>query len=151
MWADVVLDAERRFALVLAIWAIAVGLASALVILATARRGSSSGIVRGFGVASAGIATLELFVALLRLHDAALRDVAATARLEHLVWLALGMSVGVGAAGACVILTARRLRAARAATHGDADVAMGAGTALGLHGIALAFLLAHLASAIVSR
>lgn len=151
MWADVVLDAERRFALALAIWAITVGLVSLLVITWTARRGSSLGVVRGFGVASAGLATLELLAALARLHDTALRDVAATARLEHLVWLALGMSVGVGVAGACVIFTARRLRVVSATPRGDADVAMGAGTALGLHGIALAFLLAHLASAIVSR
>ena len=105
MWADTLLAAEQLYLVRLVFW----GAASVLVGTALlawhliGRRGSS--LVQHFAIQTAawGVAELALGAAAYAL--LALRDVASATRLDRLLWLNIGLSVGFMLAGVVLAVT----------------------------------------------
>jgi hypothetical protein len=100
LFADSLLQLERDFLLRLAIWAHISVLAGALLLLWLARRGARSPLLFHFAVQTAAWGAFAVALAVLQWHGLALRDLAAATRLDHLLWLAVGLDVGGIAVGA---------------------------------------------------
>jgi hypothetical protein len=132
MWADTLLLAERAHLLRLTLW----GGASLLVgtaVLAMLRLGRQrSPLLEHFGIQSAAWGTIVLSLALFGRHSLSLRDLASATRLDRMLWLNIGLSIGFVLVGLTLVVigwrAVRRLGL------------VGAGIAVVLQGIALALL-----------
>ena len=132
MWADTLLLAERAHLLRLALW----GGASLLIgtaIVAMLRMGrQQSPLLEHFGIQSAAWGTIVLSLALFRQHSLSLRDLASATRLDRMLWLNLGLSIGFVLVGLTLVVigwrAVRRLGL------------VGAGIAVVLQGVALTLL-----------
>jgi hypothetical protein len=100
LFADSLLQLEHDFLLRLAIWAHLSVLAGALLLLWLARRGERSPLLVHFAVQTAAWGAFAAALVVLQWHGLALRDLAAATRLDHLLWLAVGLDLGGVAVGA---------------------------------------------------
>lgn len=101
MWADVILHAEQQHVLYLLLWSAGSILAGTAVgVLVLARRQVNTRLLGHFAAQTAAWGLAELVAAAIEWHGLALRDLSATARLEHSLWFGSGLALGVAAAGA---------------------------------------------------
>jgi len=132
VWADVILSAERQYLLRVLGWgALSILLGTALVVLLAARR-IRSPLLTHFAlqtVAWGAVIALIAGVAWSGLH---LRDVGGAARLERLLWMRIGLDVGLIGVGATLIFTGR--------ATGRRMHFIGAGVAIVVQGMALLLL-----------
>jgi hypothetical protein len=142
VWADTILAAEQQHLLRMLIWAaLSIVAGTAIVTLLTVRR-TESALLAHFAYQTAAWGVVVGAVAAVSWHSLRLRDLAGAARLEHLVWLNVGLAVAYAAAGAVLAVTAWKL--------GRRLGAVGAGTAIVVQGLAL-FVLELQFAAAVSR
>src|SRR5471032_2392737 len=105
MWADTLLAAEQLYLVRLVFW----GAASVLVGTALlawhliGRRGTS--LVQHFAIQTAAWGAAELAAGAAAYTSLALRDVAGATRLDRLLWLNIGVSVGFMLAGVVLVVT----------------------------------------------
>lgn len=109
MFSDTLLQLERNHVLRLAIWAHVSVLAGTLLLVWLARRGERSPLLWHFAVQTAVWGAVGVAIAVVRWHGLALRDLAGATRMDHLLWLALGLDLGGMAVGATLALTGWRL------------------------------------------
>lgn len=105
MFADSLLQLEHDFLLRLAIWAHVSALSGALLLLWIARRSERSPLLFHFAVQIAAWGVFGVALAGLQWHGLALRDLAGATRLDHLLWLAVGLDLGGIAVGATLAAT----------------------------------------------
>jgi Family of unknown function (DUF6992) len=132
MWADTLLLAERAHLLRLALWGGA-SLLMGTAVVAMLRMGRQrSPLLEQFGIQTAAWGTIVLSLALFRQHSLTLRDLAGATRLDRMLWLNIGLSIGFVLVGlALVVLGWRAVRRLGL---------VGAGIAVVLQGTALALL-----------
>lgn len=132
MWADTLELAERAHLLRLLAW----GAASVLAgtgLLAWLRTGARhSDLLRHFAIQSLVWGLVEGVMALLLYGGVTTRDIAAATRLDRLLWLNIGLDLGLVLAGTTLALAGWRL--------GRQLGVVGAGLAVVLHGCALSLL-----------
>lgn len=129
MWADTLFRAEQQHLLRLFLWAgTSIVGATALGAVIAFRRVRSP-LLTHFAVQTAVWGVLIGAISGVRWQTVALRDVAGAARLDRLLWMAIGLDVGCIAAGTVLGIAAwilsRRLGA------------VGAGTAIAIQGLAM--------------
>jgi hypothetical protein len=129
VWADTVLAAEQAHALRLLLWGgLSIVAATATAVMLVVRRLRSS-LLEQFAIQMAAWGIAIAAAALLAFETAHLRDISGAARLERLLWMRIGLDVGVVAVGATVAVTGRML-ARKLGT-------IGAGMAIVVQGVAL--------------
>jgi hypothetical protein len=142
VWSDTLLAAEQQHLLRFFVWAALSILAATTVATLLAARRIRSALLTHFAYQTAGWGVITGVVAAVRWHSLHLRDVSGAARLEHAVWLNVGLDLGYAAAGAVLAGTAWRL--------GRRLGGVGAGIAIVIQGVAL-FVLELQFAAAVSR
>ena len=135
MWADTLLAAERAHLYQLVLWGSASCVLGALLLL-TAGRPRRSPIVFHFAAQSVAWGAVILAVGSAGLRSLRLRDLAGATRLDHLLWLNLGLDIGYVAVGITIALCAWLL--------GRRYGGVGAGVAIVVQGLALAIIAARL-------
>lgn len=142
MWADIILAAEQQHLLRLLVWAaLSIVAATSVVTILTTRR-IESALLSHFAYQTAAWGVVVGAIAAASWHFLRLRDLSGAARLEHLVWLNVGLDLGYVAAGAMLAITAWKL--------GRRLGPVGAGVAIVIQGLAL-FLMELQFAAVVSR
>jgi hypothetical protein len=109
MFSDTLLQLERNHILRFAIWAHVSVLAGTVLLVWLARRGERSPLLFHFAVQTAVWGAVGVVMAVLRWHGLGLRDLAGATRLDHLLWLMLGLDLGGMAVGATLALSGWRL------------------------------------------
>lgn len=104
MFADSLLRAEQMHLFRLLVWGGASMLAGTLVVVAVARRGLTTTLLRQFGMQMMVWGALELVYVAAAWHGLGLRDLAAATRLDRLMWFNLGLDVGGVGIGAALAL-----------------------------------------------
>jgi len=132
MWADTLQAAERAHLLRLFVWAAASILCGTGLLAFLRTRGLSSDLLRHFAMQSAGWGTAITLFAAWQFHLLAPRDVGSATRLDRMLWLYIGLDVGVVAVG--ITLVAAGWRAGRRMTL------VGAGMGLVVQGFAVTLL-----------
>jgi hypothetical protein len=101
VWADVILRAEQQHVLYLLLWSAGSILAGTAVgALVLTRRRADTKLLGHFAAQTVAWGIAELVAAGVEWHGLALRDLSATARLEHSVWFGSGLALGIAVAGA---------------------------------------------------
>src|SRR2546423_3838075 len=109
MWSDTLLRAEQLHLLRLLSWgALSVIAGTALLVFALVR-GRGSLLIQRFAVVCGSIGALELAAGMIGYRALAPRDVSGAARLDRFSWFALGLALGLAAAGMTLALGARHL------------------------------------------
>jgi hypothetical protein len=132
MWADSLQFAERRYLLLLLIWAVTSLVLGALLIAWLRTRSWRSPLLQQFSIQASiwGVAEGALSVTLLsRLGQ---RDLAGATRLDRMVWLSIGLDMGFILAGSALIWSGTRV--------GQRAGLIGTGAGIVLQGSALAVL-----------
>jgi len=132
MWADTLLAMERAHLIRLIVWGGASLLIGTALLGLLRVRGHRSALLDNFGIQTAAWGGIELALALSRLHQLALRDLAGATRLDRILWLNIGLDVGYVIVGITVLVLGWRL-ARRIGL-------VGAGLAVIVQGLALALL-----------
>jgi hypothetical protein len=108
MWSDTLLAAERSHLIRIVIWAVTSAvLGTAFVTIIAARRVSAP-IVLWFAIQTLAWGSVELIIAAVRWSALSMRDVSGATRLDRLTWFAIGVDVGIVAAGVTATLMAWR-------------------------------------------
>jgi hypothetical protein len=132
MWADTLLAVERTHLIRLVVWG-GTSLFVGTALLGLLRvRGHRSALLDQFGLQTAAWGSLELALALWRLHRLELRDLAAATRLDRMLWFNIGLDLGYVMVGLTLLVLGWRL----VRRLGFA----GAGLAVVVQGLALALL-----------
>lgn len=132
VWADVILSAERQYLLRVLGWsALSILLGTALVVLLAARR-IRSPLLTHFAFQTVAWGTVIALIAGVAWSGLHLRDVGGAARLERLLWMRIGLDVGLVGVGATLIFTGR--------ATGQRMHYFGAGVAIVVQGMALLLL-----------
>jgi hypothetical protein len=132
VWADVILSAERQYLLRVLGWsALSILLGTALVVLLAARR-IRSPLLTHFAFQTVAWGTVIALIAGVAWSGLHLRDVGGAARLERLLWMRIGLDVGLVGVGATLIFTGR--------ATGQRMHYIGAGVAIVVQGMALLLL-----------
>jgi hypothetical protein len=140
VWADTLLHVEQQHELRLLLWSgLSIVGGTALGVILVARRVQSA-LLAHFAIQTVIWGMCIGAIAGVSWHVARLRDVSGSARLEHIVWLCVGLDVGCIVAGA-VLLSSAWLFAKRMG-------AVGAGTAIVVQGLALLVLELQLAASV---
>ncbi|HEY9226221.1 MAG TPA: hypothetical protein VIP11_06220 [Gemmatimonadaceae bacterium] len=142
MWADTLFRAEQQHLLRLLLWSGLSIVAATLVAVTMTIRRLRSPLLRQFALQMALWGVVLALIGAIRWRTVEMRDLAAAARLERLLWMNVGLDVGYVAAGAALAATAWVL-ARRAGP-------VGAGVGIIVQGIALLVLDLQFA-AVVSR
>jgi hypothetical protein len=142
VFADTLLHAEQQHLLRLLLWAALSVVGGTAVFLVLAIRRLRSPLLSQFGLQTAAWGTVIAAIAGISLRGLQLRDLSGEARLEHIVWLNVGLDAGYVGVGAVLALTAWFL----AKRLGG----VGAGIAIVVQGLAL-FVLDLQFAAIISR
>ena len=132
MWADTLLAAERAHLVRLIVWGGACLFVGTALLGLLRVRGHRSALLDHFGIQTAAWGSLELALALWRLHQLELRDLAGATRLDRTLWLSIGLDLGYVMVGMTLLVFGWRLvrRVGLA----------GAGLAVIVQGLALALL-----------
>jgi hypothetical protein len=132
MWADTLLLVERAHLLRLALWGGASLLVGTAAVALLRIRRQRSPLLEHFGIQTGVWGAVVLCIALFRLRSLSLRDLAAATRLDQMLWLNIGLSIGFVLVGLTLAVlgwrTVRRLGL------------VGAGIAVILQGTALTLL-----------
>jgi len=132
MWADTLLAVERAHLIRLMLWGGASLLVGTALLGLLRVRGHRSALLDHFGIQTAVWGAIELALALVRLHQLELRDLAGATRLDRLLWLSIGLDLGYAMVGITLLVLGWQL----ARRVGFA----GAGLAVIMQGLALALL-----------
>ena len=132
MWADTLQVAERAHLLRFFVWAAASILCGTGLLAYLRARGVSSELLRHFAIQSAGWGTGIALFAAWQFHRLAPRDVGSATRLDRLLWLSVGLDVGVAAVGVALVAVGWRV--------GRRMTLVGAGMGLVVQGFALTVL-----------
>lgn len=142
MWSDTLLDAERQHLVALLFWsALSIIGATAIAVTLAARRARSP-LLEQFALQMLAWGAIFGMIAGVEVHGLARRDVSGATRLEHILWMNIGLDVGYVAVG--VVLGAVGYRLARSMA------AVGAGVGLVVQGLAVLLIDLHFA-ALISR
>lgn len=109
MFSDTLLQLERSHLLRLAIWAHVSVLTGTLLLVWLARRGDRSPLLFHFALQTALWGAFGVAMVVFRWHGLALRDLTGATRMDHLLWLTVGLDLGGIAVGATLVLTGWRL------------------------------------------
>lgn len=104
MFADTLLQFERDYLIRLAVWAHISVLSGALLLLWLVRRRERSPLLFHFAVQTAAWGAFAVALAAFQWHGLALRDLAGATRIDHLLWLAIGLDLGGIGAGAALAI-----------------------------------------------
>ena len=132
MWADTLLAVERAHLIRLIVWGGASLLVGTALLGLVRFRGHRSALLDHFGMQTAAWGAIELALALSRLYQLELRNLAGATRLDRVLWLNIGLDVGYVMVGITVLVLGWRL-ARRMGL-------VGAGLAVIVQGLALALL-----------
>jgi len=132
MWADSLLAVERTHLIRLLVWGGASLLVGTALLGLLRARGHRSALLDHFGIQTAAWGGIELALALVRLQQLELRDLAGATRLDRLLWLSIGLDLGYVMVGTTLLVLGWRL--SRRAGFA------GAGLAVIMQGLALALL-----------
>ena len=128
MWSDTLLAAERSHLIRLVIWAVTSAVLGTMVVTIVVARRMSAPIALWFAIQTLVWGSLELLIAAARWSALSMRDVSGATRLDRLTWFAIGLDVGIIAAGVAAVLIAWRIaRNLRAIGGGLGVVAQGLG------------------------
>jgi hypothetical protein len=142
VWADSLLDAERRHLLELLLWsALSVFSATTIAVTLVAKR-IRSALLSHFAIQMLAWGLVIAAIAAFEIHTLDRRDVAGAARLERLLWVNIGLDTGYVLVGVTLVAAGRRLARSMAA--------MGAGAGIIIQGLALLLIDLQFA-AIISR
>jgi len=109
MWSDTVLAAERSHLIRVVIWSVTSAVLGTTFVAIIAGRRMSAPIALWFAIQTLVWGSVELIVAAARWSALSMRDVSGATRLDRLTWFAIGIDVGIVAAGITAVLMARRL------------------------------------------
>jgi hypothetical protein len=140
MWADTLLAAERAHLFRLLVWGALSALTGTAVLAMLSRRIQESRLAWPFAIQTALWGTAEVVFALIQWTRLSLRDLSGAARLDRILWLQLGLAIGVATFGFAIAIAAWLMNKRLGP--------VGAGLAIGMHGIALAILTASLRASI---
>jgi hypothetical protein len=129
MWSDTFLAIERVHLLRLGAWGVACILVGTLLLALLTVRRQRSPLVRHFAIQTALWGLVEAAIAGIGLRRLVMRDYAAAARFDRLLWLNVGLDVGYLAVGATLAFTGWLL--------GRRLAAVGAGVGVVVQGAAL--------------
>jgi len=131
MWSDTLLAAERSHLIRIAIWAVTSAVLGTLFVTIIAGRRMSAPIALWFAIQTLVWGSVELIMAAARWSALSMRDLSGATRLDRLTWFAIGIDVGIIAAGVTVVLMAWRFtRNLRAFGGGLGVVVQGLGLLL---------------------
>ncbi len=136
MWADTLQSLERSYLLQLLAWAMASVLIGTVTLAWIKHRNWQTVLLQQFSLHTALWGVLESVLALLLLTQLSLRDLAGAIRLDRMVWLSVGLEIGLVFVGVALVWSGSRAQRAEL---------VGTGGAIALQGAALATL--HLALA----
>jgi hypothetical protein len=105
VFADTLLQFERDYLIRLAVWAHISVLSGALLLLWLMRRRDRPGLLVQFAVQTAVWGAFAVGLVAFQWHGLALRDLAGATRLDHLLWLAIGLDLGGIGVGATLAIT----------------------------------------------
>jgi hypothetical protein len=105
VFADTLLQFERDYLIRLAVWAHISVLSGALLLLWLVRRREPSPLLFHFAVQTAVWGAFAVALAGFQWHGLALRDLAGATRLDHLLWLVIGLDAGGVGVGATLAVT----------------------------------------------
>jgi hypothetical protein len=140
MWSDTLQALERAHLLRLIVWGGANILAGTAIIAWLKSGARESPLLRHFAFQCIGWGIVEAIIGAAFIPQLTLRDLAGATRLDRFLWLNIGLDFGYVLAGLTLAATAWRLN--------RSPGAVGAGTAIMTHGLALALLDLVLASQI---
>jgi len=109
MWSDTLLAAERSHLIRIVIWSVTSAVLGTTFVAIIAGRRMSAPIALWFAIQTLVWGSVELIVAAARWSALSMRDVSGATRLDRLTWFAIGIDVGIVAAGITAVLMARRL------------------------------------------
>ena len=109
MWSDTLLAAERSHLIRIVIWSVTSAVLGTTFVAIIAGRRTSAPIALWFAIQTLVWGSVELIVAAARWSALSMRDVSGATRLDRLTWFAIGIDVGIVAAGITAVLMARRL------------------------------------------
>jgi len=109
MWSDTLLAAERSHLIRVVIWSVTSAVLGTTFVAIIAGRRMSAPIALWFAIQTLVWGSVELIVAAARWSALSMRDVSGATRLDRLTWFAIGIDVGIVAAGITAVLMARRL------------------------------------------
>ena len=132
MWADTLEALERTHLLRLMVWGAASLLAGTALLAWLKATTRNSALLWHFGLQCAAWGAVEVAMAGLFFALVAPRDLAAATRLDRLLWLNIGLDTGYVLVGALLAITGWLIARALGL--------VGAGTAIAIHGMALALL-----------
>jgi hypothetical protein len=138
MWADTLLAAERAHLIRLSVWGGASLLVGSALLGLLRMRGHRSSLLDQFGIQTAAWGALILARALAGLQHLELRDLAGATRLDHFLWLNIGLDTGYVMVGVTLLVLGWRMKQRLGL--------VGAGLAVMMQGSALALLDLVLAS-----
>ena len=128
MWSDTLLAAERNYLIRFVIWAVTSAVLGTTFVTIIAGRRMSAPIALWFAMQTLAWGSVELIIAAARWSELSMRDVAGATRLDRLTWFAIGIDVGIIAAGVTVVVMAWRFtRNLRALGGGLGVVVQGLG------------------------
>jgi hypothetical protein len=132
VWADVLLSAEREYLLRLLAWsALSIFLGTTVVVVLAARRVRSP-LLNHFAAQTIAWGIVVALLAGLAWRALHLRDVGGAALLERLLWMRVGLDIGLVAVGATLGITGR--------VTGRRAGMIGAGVGVIVQGLALLLL-----------
>jgi len=140
VWSDTLLDAERQHLFALLFWSALSILAATVIAVTLAARRTRSPLLEHFALQMLAWGMIFGVIASLELHGLARRDVSGATRLEHIVWMNIGLDVGYVGVG--VVLAAAGYKLTRSMA------AVGAGTGLVVQGLAVLLIDLQLAALI---
>ena len=115
MWSDTLLAAERIHLIRIVTWAVTSAVLGTTVVVIIAWRRMSAPVALWLAIQTLVWGSVELIIATARWSALSMRDVSGATRLDRLTWFAIGIDVGIIAAGATAALMAwwvmRNLRA----------------------------------------
>jgi len=109
MWSDTLLAAERSHLIRIVIWAVTSAVVGTAFVTIVSVRRANAPIVVWFAIQTLVWGSVELIIAAARWSALGMRDVSAATRLDRLTWLAIGVDVGIIAAGVTAASMAWRL------------------------------------------
>ena len=109
MWSDTLLAAERTHLIRVVTWAVTSAVLGTTFVAIIAGRRMSAPIVLWFAIQTLVWGSVELIIASARWSALSMRDVSGATRLDRLTWFAIGIDVGIIAAGLTAVVMAWRL------------------------------------------
>ena len=107
VWADIIFSAERQHLLRLLAWSgLSIILGTSVIVLLVARRARSP-LLTHFALQTLIWGVVIGAIAALSYRGLQMRDVGGAARLERLLWMRIGLDIGLIAVGGTLTLTGR--------------------------------------------